>query len=127
MMDPIEKFHAHLDLCAQCREHPFDLCEAGGRLLVATAGPSKPFSMGSTVTGRPVSEPRLQNIPIRTELGKQIRNAFVAQPGEMFIAGNYSALEIRMYQEFGGDHDAHDVKDSSCMFCEAGIPKRGAK
>ena len=124
MMDPIEKFHAHLDLCAQCREHPFDLCEAGGRLLVATAGPSKPFSMGSTVTGRPVSEPRLQNIPIHTELGNLIREALQPKPGETFIAANYASIEMRMYHEFGGEHDTHEVKDSSCGFCAAGVPKR---
>lgn len=123
-MDPIEKFHAHLDLCEQCREHPFDLCEAGGRLLVA-AGESAAKTLGVPLpTGRAPTEPRMQDIPIRTELGKQIRDAFAPRPGETFIAMNYSALEMRMYQEFGGDHDAHDVKDSSCMFCEAGIPKR---
>jgi len=32
-MDGIDRFHAHLDVCEQCREHPFDLCRVGGRLL----------------------------------------------------------------------------------------------
>ncbi len=34
MADPAAKFHAHLDVCKQCRENPFDLCKTGDALLV---------------------------------------------------------------------------------------------
>jgi len=88
----IDEFHAHLDACKQCREHPFDLCVVGGRLLVEAAGPSRPFSM----SGRIASEPVPQNIPIRTELGKQIREAFTGPPGSVSMATNYSAIEMRV-------------------------------
>ena len=88
----IDEFHAHLDACKQCREHPFDLCVVGGRLLVESAGPSRPFSMSSRVA----TEPALQNIPIRTELGKQIREAFTGPPGSVMVATDFSAVEMRV-------------------------------
>jgi hypothetical protein len=37
MSDPIDDFHTHLDVCTQCREHPFDLCPRGVPLLKAAA------------------------------------------------------------------------------------------
>ena len=36
-MRPADAFHAHLDVCAQCADHPFQLCRVGAALLVATA------------------------------------------------------------------------------------------
>jgi hypothetical protein len=36
--DPTKAFHAHLDVCVQCREHPFNLCPIGDRLIRAAAG-----------------------------------------------------------------------------------------
>lgn len=40
-MDAIDIFHSHLNICDQCREHPFDLCTVGGPLLVKAAGTAK--------------------------------------------------------------------------------------
>ena len=55
------------------------------------------FSMAVAQTGRLSStDPNLQNIPIRTELGRRIRDAFVAAPGHVILSADYSQIELRL-------------------------------
>ena len=62
------------------------------------------FSLTGTATGRlSSSDPNLQNIPIRTELGRQIRAAFVAGPGSVLLAADYSQIELRVMAHLSND------------------------
>ena len=62
------------------------------------------FNMAGSATGRLSSiNPNLQNIPIRTELGREIRAAFVAEPGNVLLAADYSQIELRLLAHFSED------------------------
>ncbi len=78
------------------------------------------FNQTRTATGRLSSnEPNLQNIPIRTELGREIRHAFIAPPGYYLLAGDYSQIDLRalahlsrdsgLLRAFGHNEDIHNA------------------
>ncbi len=71
--------------------------DAGGRIHTR-------FDPVGTATGRISSaEPNLQNIPVRTELGRAIRGAFVARPGYLLVDADYSQIELRVLAHMSGD------------------------
>ena len=93
------------------------------------------YSLVGAQTGRLSStDPNLMNIPIRTELGRQIRDAFVAEPGNVLLAADYSQIELRLAahmadvpslkEAFAADEDIH-ARTAKEMFGEVNRDTRG--
>jgi DNA polymerase-1 len=73
------------------------------------------FALAATSTGRLSSnDPNLQNIPIRTELGRRIRHAFVAAPGHVLMAADYNQIELRLVAHIA------DVPELKAVYAEGG-------
>ena len=76
---------------------PSLLSEEDGRLHTT-------FNQAVAATGRlSTSNPNLQSIPIRTELGREIRSAFVAEPGSRLLSADYSQIELRILAHVSGE------------------------
>ena len=68
------------------------------------------FALTVAQTGRLSSnDPNLQNIPVRTELGRRIRTAFVAGPGKKFVSADYSQFELRLSAAMSKDQELVDM------------------
>jgi DNA polymerase-1 len=68
------------------------------------------FNQAVAATGRlSTSNPNLQAIPIRTELGREIRSAFVAEPGHKLVSADYSQIELRILAHVSGEPKLRDA------------------
>jgi len=78
--------------------------EALPKLMAADGRIHTTFNQDVTSTGRLSStNPNLQNIPVRTELGRKIRQAFVPSDGKVFVGADYSQFELRLAAVLAGD------------------------
>lgn len=81
-------------------------CDADGRVR-------SDLRLTVAATGRlSSSEPNLQNIPVRSEVGKKIRNAFIAEPGNVLVSADYSQFELRLAAVLAGDNDMIEAFNS---------------
>src|SRR5207247_1603087 len=77
------------------------------------------FNQAVAATGRlSSSDPNLQNIPIKTELGREIRRAFIAEPGHVLISADYSQIEFRVLAHLAGDELLIDAFQRGADFHE---------
>ena len=89
-------------------EAEIDLCGRACKLYCSRMeGFMESFNQTITATGRFSStEPNLQNIPIRMELGRLIRKVFVPKDGYVFLDADYSQIELRVLAHMSGDENA---------------------
>lgn len=107
-LDKLQKYHPIIEKIKEYREvakllstyiEPLpELADAAGRVHTT-------FNQNVTATGRLSStNPNLQNIPVRTEVGRQIRAGFIAGPGKVLVSADYSQFELRLAAIMAGDH-----------------------
>ncbi len=81
-------------------------CEGLAKQIAEDGRIHTTFIQTETRTGRISSaEPNLQNIPVRTELGRQLREFFVAEPGHILLDADYSQIELRVLAAVAGDEN----------------------
>ena len=108
-LDKLRGLHPIIDLISQFREVTKLKNTYVDTLPEQTDGHGRihtTFNLTIAQTGRLSStEPNLQNIPVRTDLGKHIRTAFVAGKGKVFVNADYSQFELRLAAAMSEDHD----------------------
>lgn len=106
-LDKLRGIHPIIDLISQYREVTKlqnTYIKALPKLVDENSRLHTTFNLTIAQTGRLSStDPNLQNIPVRTELGKRIRRAFVADEGRMLVGADYSQFELRLAAYLSGD------------------------
>nr|MBR4281573.1 DNA polymerase I [Clostridia bacterium] len=103
IIDPLLRYRQLTKLNSTYIEGLLRLTEANGRV-------HSTFDQVATATGRiSSSEPNLQNIPIRTEEGREIRQAFLPREGWVLLDADYSQIELRLMAHFSGDEAMLDA------------------
>lgn len=106
-LDKLRGLHPIIELIEHYRELTKlqnTYVEALPRLIDKHSRLHTTFNQDVAATGRLSStDPNLQNIPIRTELGRKIRDAFVPAPGNVFVSADYSQFELRLVAVLAGD------------------------
>jgi len=106
-LDKLRAHHPIIDLISQYREVAKlknTYVDALPKLVDGQSRLHTTFNLTIAQTGRLSStDPNLQNIPTRTELGHHIRTAFVAGPGNKFVSADYSQFELRLAAVLAGD------------------------
>jgi DNA polymerase I len=106
-LDKLRPLHPIIDCITEFRENTKlqnTYVEALPKQVDANNRIHSSLNLTVAQTGRLSSmDPNLQNIPVRTELGKHIRTAFVAEPGNVIISADYSQFELRIAAVLAGD------------------------
>ena len=108
-LDKLRGTHPIIDLITQYREYTKLKSTYVDTLPLMVDENSRlhtTFALTVAQTGRLSSnDPNLQNIPVRTDLGKHIRTAFVAGEGKLLVSADYSQFELRLAAHLAGDHE----------------------
>jgi DNA polymerase-1 len=108
-LDKLRSQHPIIDLISQYREVTklkSTYIDTLPKMVDENSRLHTTFSLTVAQTGRLSSnDPNLQNIPVRTELGKHIRTAFEAEEGNVFVSADYSQFELRLAAYLCGDKD----------------------
>lgn len=111
-LDKLRGQHPIIELIEQYRELTKlqnTYVEALPKLVDENSRIHTTFNQDVAATGRLSStDPNLQNIPIRTELGRKIRDAFVPEKGNVFVSADYSQFELRLAAVLAGDQQMID-------------------
>ncbi len=108
VLEELAEEHEIARLVLECRSYS-KLCSTYVDGLLKEVNPQTgrihtTFEQTVAATGRLSSRnPNLQNIPIRTELGREIRSCFISEPGRMLVAADYSQIELRILAHISGD------------------------
>ena len=97
VIEPLLRYRQLTKLNGTYVEGLLPLVDEGGRV-------HSTFDQVATATGRlSSSEPNLQNIPVRTEEGRELRKVFIPRPGWILLDADYSQIELRLMAHFSGD------------------------
>jgi DNA polymerase-1 len=112
-LDKLRGSHPIIDMITQFREVSKlknTYIDTLPKLVDSSSRVHTTFNLTIAQTGRLSStDPNLQNIPVRTELGKRIRTAFVAGPGKRFVGADYSQFELRLAAVLAEDTEMIDA------------------